>query len=132
MVQDVCAWCDEPAPPLLLEGIEQFNRGEFFEQHETLEALWRAEPREVRRLYQGILQIGVACYQLRRANYHGTVYMLTRGTMYLGRFPAHCQGVDVAALIAAAGRMLHAVEALGRDRLHEFDWQLTPRVRRTR
>src|SRR5213083_1208432 len=48
--------CDEPPPALLLEGIAQFNRGEFFEQHETLEVLWRAETRDIRYLYQGILQ----------------------------------------------------------------------------
>ena len=71
--------CDEPPPPELLEGIAQFNRGEFFEQHETLELLWRAERRDIRYLYQGILQIGVAFHHLRRLNHHGTVYMLTRG-----------------------------------------------------
>jgi len=32
----------------LLEGIAQFNRGEYFKQHETLEILWRAEARPVR------------------------------------------------------------------------------------
>ena len=42
--------CDESPPPRLLEGIAQFNRGEYFEQHETLELLWRAEPRTVRHL----------------------------------------------------------------------------------
>ena len=26
--------CDELPPPQLLEGIRQFNRGEYFEQHE--------------------------------------------------------------------------------------------------
>src|SRR6266851_319777 len=71
--------CQESPPPLLLAGIAQFNGGEYFEQHETLELLWRAERRDVRRLYQGILQIGVAFHHLRRANHHGTVYMLRRG-----------------------------------------------------
>ena len=75
----MCDACLETAPPLLLEGIAQFNRGEFFAQHETLERLWRAERRDVRRLYQGILQIGVAFHHLRRGNHHGTMYMLTRG-----------------------------------------------------
>ncbi|PYQ91631.1 MAG: DUF309 domain-containing protein, partial [Acidobacteria bacterium] len=28
--------CDEPPPAALLEGVAQFNRAEFFEQHETL------------------------------------------------------------------------------------------------
>ena len=71
--------CDESPPFLLREAIAQFNRGEYFEQHETLELLWRTEQREVRRLYQGVLQIGVAFHHLRRRNYHGTVYMLSRG-----------------------------------------------------
>ena len=121
--------CREPPPRLLVDGIEQFNRGEYFEQHETLEELWRAETRPVRRLYQGILQIGVAFHHLRRHNHHGTVYMLTRGSMYLEPFAPRCQRVDVAALLEAAARTLVLVETLGPDRLGEFDWSLAPRVR---
>jgi predicted metal-dependent hydrolase len=121
-------WCDEPPPPALREGIAQFNRGEYFEQHETLELLWRAESRPVRRLYQGILQIGVAFHHMRRRNYHGVVYMLTRGQMYLTPFAPRCQGVDVAGLLQDAARALGAAEALGPDRLEEFDWTLAPRV----
>ena len=121
-------WCGEPAPARLVEGIAQFNRGEYFEQHETLELLWRAEPRDVRRLYQGILQIGVACLHLQRLNHHGAVYMLTRGSRYLQPFTPRCQGVDVAALIDAAAAALEEVHRLGAGRLAEFDWRLAPRV----
>src|SRR5438477_11646980 len=102
-------WCTEPPPAALVEGIEQFNRGEFFEQHETLELLWRAERREVRRLYQGVLQIGVAFHHLRRLNHHGTVYMLTRGSRYLAPFAPRCQSVDVDGLRAAAAIALAEV-----------------------
>jgi len=121
--------CEEPSPPALLEGIAQFNRGEFFEQHETLELLWRAEHRDVRRLYQGILQIGVAFLHLRRLNHHGTVYMLTRGAAYLAPFAPHCQGVDVQALLDAAAAALAEVHRLGPQRLADFNWELAPKVR---
>jgi hypothetical protein len=121
--------CDEPPPPELLEGIAQFNRGEFFEQHETLELLWRAERRDIRYLYQGILQIGVAFHHLRRLNHHGTVYMLTRGPRYLAPFAPCCQGVDVQALLDEAAVALGEVERLGPLRLDEFDWSLAPKVR---
>jgi predicted metal-dependent hydrolase len=114
--------CDEPPPPELLEGIAEFNRGEFFEQHETLELLWRAERRD-------ILQIGVAFHHLRRLNHHGTVYMLTRGPRYLAPFVPRCQGVDVQALLDAAGAALREVERLGPSRLAEFDWRLAPQIR---
>jgi uncharacterized protein len=121
--------CDESPPPLLREGIALFNRGEYFEQHETLELLWRAEPREVRRLYQDILQIGVAFHHLRRRNYHGTVYMLMRGARYLTPFSPRCQDVDVDALLTDAAAALKEVERLGPDRLGDFDWRLAPIVR---
>ena len=120
--------CAEAPPPQLLDGIAHFNRGEFFEQHETLELLWHAEARPIRRLYQGILQIGVAFHHLRRRNYHGTVYMLTRGSMYLRPFAPVCQTVDVASLLHAAARAHRLVEELGPTRLDEFDWSLVPRV----
>ena len=121
--------CGEPPPRALLEGIAQFNRGEYFEQHETLELLWRAEPRDIRYLYQGILQIGVAFHHLRRLNHHGAVYMLRRGANYLQPFAPTCQRVDVAALLRDAAAALREVERLGASRLAEFDWTLAPQVR---
>src|SRR5471030_2931314 len=121
--------CDESPPPALLEGIAQFNRGEYFEQHETLELLWRAERRDLRCLYQGILQIVVAFHHLRKLNHHGTVYMLTRGSNYLRPFAPSCQRVDVAALLRAAAAALAEVDRLGPTRLAEFDWRLAPTVR---
>src|SRR5688500_15672519 len=121
--------CDESPPPLLREGIAQFNRGEYFEQHETLELLWRAEQGEGRRLFQGILQIGVAVHHLCRRNYHGTVYILSRGSRYLTQFSPRCQGVDVERLLIDAASALRAVQQLGPDRLGDFDWQLAPTVR---
>ena len=124
----MCNDCNKPPPPSLLKGIAQFNRGEFFEQHETLEALWRAEQGEVRYLYQGILQIGVAMYQVKRRNHHGAVSMLRRGSIYLQQFTPRCQTVHVDALLSQAGHILKAVEQLGPDRLDHFDWTLAPQV----
>src|ERR1044071_10392680 len=121
--------CVEPPPALLLEGIAQCNRGEFFAQHETLELLWRAERRDIRYLYQGILQIGVAFHHLRKLNHHGTVYMLTRGPRYLAPFAPICQQVDVQALLDAAAAALADVNRLGPTRLGDFDWRLVPKVR---
>ena len=129
IISPVTSPCQEPAPPLLREGIEQFNRGKFFEQHETLEDLWREEQRPLRRLYQGILQIGVAMYHIQRRNHHGAVYMLTRGSGYLRPFAPSCQGVAVEDLLASARRLLELVERLGPNRLDEFDWNDAPQVR---
>jgi uncharacterized protein len=78
----------------------------------------------VRGLYQGILQVGVAFHHLRKLNYHGVVYMLSRGSEYLRPFAPRCQGVNVGDLLDGAARALREVERLGPDHLGEFDWSL--------
>lgn len=118
-----------PPPDLLRVGVDQLNRGEYFEQHETLEILWRAETDDVRYLYQGILLIGVGMFHLtRRANYRGAIAKLDTGLRLLQWFRPTCQGVDVDALIASASRARAAIVALGPARLAEFDPSLAPRV----
>jgi predicted metal-dependent hydrolase len=122
------ATCADAPPPGLRTAIEQFNQREFFECHETLEALWNGEPGPVRTLYKGILQVGVGCYHLLRYNYHGATVKLRSGADYLAPFVAGCLGVDVPRLIAEARVLLAAVEALGPERITQVDLTLIPRV----
>jgi hypothetical protein len=121
--------CDEPAPGLLLKGIEEFNEGRYWQCHETLELLWRAESRPVRDLYQGILQVAVGFHHLRSGNYAGAVEVLRRGLARLAGMPEVCQGVRVAELQDAARSMYERILALGPDRVGEFDVNNLPRVR---
>lgn len=121
--------CDEHPSSALLRGIEQFNRREFFECHETLEALWLAETDEVRFLYQGILQVGVGYYHLIRGNHRGAVSKLHSGAALLEYFLPFCQGVDVAALVTAALRAGATLEELGPNGLAAFDLDAIPTIR---
>lgn len=120
--------CQETPLPGLVEGIAQFNRGEFFECHETLEEIWLAEPRPIRHLYQGILQIGVAFYHLRRGRYRAAMHLLERGSGYLQPFSTVCQGVDVGGLLADAARCLAEIRRLGPGSAGDFDWSLVPKI----
>jgi predicted metal-dependent hydrolase len=120
--------CAAPPPPLLTRGVNEFNRGEFFACHETLETLWKQERARVRELYQGIIQVAVACYHLERGNYRGSVILLKRGLEHLRAFPATCQGVQVDELVRSSDRALVALMDLGPVRMHEFDRRLLPRV----
>jgi CheY-like chemotaxis protein len=123
----VAGW-DEPPPALLLHGIEQFNAGEYWECHETLETLWRQETRPVRDLYQGILQVGVAFHHLRGGNYDGGIKMFRRGLPKLRGLPSPCQGVLVAALSAAARCIHDEAVTLGAERLSEMDLSVLPTI----
>jgi predicted metal-dependent hydrolase len=120
--------CGDVPPAGLLEGIDLFNAGEYFECHEVLEDIWRAEPDPVRALYQGILQIGVAFHHLRRDNWRGAVKLLTGGSEKVGRFLPRCMGVETAPLHASALACLSLLQSLGPERVREFDWSLIPTI----
>ena len=120
--------CDETPPDLFYVGIEEFNNGRYFEQHETFEELWASEPRLIRRLYQGILKIGVGFYKLRLGNYRGTVNHINGGIAYLRLFDDICMGVDVARLIREAEAVRDRVMELGPERIGEFDLSTLPKV----
>jgi uncharacterized protein len=102
-----------PAPPTLARAVGQFNAGEYFACHETLEELWLAEESDLRYLYQGILQIGVGLFHLRRGNEAGALTLLARGSRLLLPFaPVNC-GLDVGALLRAAKRIHNCLLADG-------------------
>jgi uncharacterized protein len=119
---------DEPPPPQLCTGVAQFNQGEYWECHETLEGLWMAETRPVRDLYQGVLQIGVAFHHLHGHNYAGALKMLRRGLPRLRGLPEVTQGVRVAELARAAREVHNRLAALGPDRLDQFDLLNLPQI----
>ncbi len=121
--------CESAPPPELIRGIEQFNRQEFFEQHETLEEIWIKEPGDIRYLYQGILQIGVAFYHLRRGNWKGACLLLDNGMNYLKAFGPTCMSVDVAGLLRDAARCRRRLAELGPERATELTPDHWPRVR---
>jgi uncharacterized protein len=115
-------------PELVLKGIEEFNRDEFYECHEYLEEAWMQEPRRVRFLYQGILQVGVGFYHQQNGNWRGATGLLRNGTQRLKEFEPETQGIDVAKLVRECERCLEELEELGRERVREFDSSLIPRV----
>lgn len=121
--------CDDPPPPELTRAIEQFNAGELFEQHETLEVLWRATSDPVRDLYHGILQIGVGLHHWSNGNFHGATVLLAEGIGRLQPLPPSCQGVEVAALIGEASALREELLRLGPERMGERDARHALRVR---
>jgi predicted metal-dependent hydrolase len=118
----------EEFPELVLKGIEEFNKGEFYECHEYLEEAWMREPRRVRFLYQGILQVGVGFYHLQNGNWRGATGLLRNGTIRLKEFEPVTLGIDVARLVRECERCLKELEELGRDRVGEFDQTKVPKV----
>jgi hypothetical protein len=117
---------DAPLPTGIIEGIELFNAGEYYEAHEVIEHEWHAERGEVRRLYQGILQIGVGLHHTRSGNHRGAILLLTDGIEKTSGFVPEYRGLNTGKLMVEAQACLEQVIALGPERLNEFDWSRVP------
>lgn len=120
-------WQDSPSEAAL-HGIEAFNAGDYFEQHEYFEEAWKLEPRPIREVYQGILQIGLAFLQIERGNWSGAVKMFRRGLPRLRSLPPVCQGIEIGKLSAAANAIHAQLLQLGSARLAEFDRSQFPKI----
>jgi hypothetical protein len=116
--------CQAPLSPLAIKGIELFNHGEFFEAHEELEHAWNEDSSPGRELYRAILQVSVAYLQIERGNFPGAVKMFQRLRQWIDPLPAECRGVEVARLREEARQAHQTLQALGPQRINEFDRRL--------
>jgi uncharacterized protein len=116
--------CQAPLSERAIQGLELFNRREFFEAHEVLEEAWKADHTAGRELYRAIIQIAVAYLQIERANYNGAVKMFWRSRQWIDPLPDQCRGVDVARLKSDSAAVQTRLLDLGRERIAEFDHQL--------
>lgn len=124
--------CREPLPPEALQAVDLFNAGEYYRQHDLFEALWRAEPGPVRDLYQAVLQVGVAYYQITRGNHRGALKMLRRSARLLAHLPDMCRGIDVRQLREDSARVRAALESTPPEDIATFDRGLLKPVKLVR
>lgn len=113
--------CQEPLPPLAVEGVKMFNKGQYYKQHDLFEEQWVNTEGPVRDLYRAVLQVGVAYYQIERGNYRGALKMLQRSVQWLLVLPDVCQGINVKKLRDDSFRVRAELERLGEARFDEFD-----------
>lgn len=122
--------CQGELHPMAIQGIELFDKGQYWEAHEALEAAWRDESNPVRYLYQGILQVGIVYLQIERNNFIGMAKMFERCKKWLRPWPDQCRGIDVAQLRADVAAAVTAAGKLGPGNLEGFDRSLFKKVKR--
>lgn len=115
-------------PDLVLQGIDLFNQGHYFEAHEALETAWRAEPGHIRELYQGILQVGVACYHIQRGNYDGANRLLIRSLDRLTQFNSPVGNINLEKLIKDAQDLKGNVERYLANPMVRYEAPVFPQI----
>ncbi len=96
----------------LERAIEQFNRGEYYQCHDTLEAIWMEAVEPDKTFYQGILQIAVACYHLERNNWRGAVMLLGEGIKKLREYEPEYRQIAVEELVRQSYELLMALQKI--------------------
>jgi len=96
--------------PRFLKGIDEFNRGLFYQAHETLEEIWLEDHGPEREFYQGIIQVAAGYFKWEQDVPRGAFKLLRAGVQRIEPYRPTCLGVDVTDFLANVGADLAALE----------------------
>ena len=85
-----------------VEGVEHFNRKEFWEAHESWEAIWLVAESDVEQFLQGLIQVAAAYHHVKRGTFRGAIRLFEAGLRRLEAFPAGFCECDRASVEQAA------------------------------
>ncbi|KYC39831.1 hypothetical protein WA1_28070 [Scytonema hofmannii PCC 7110] len=128
---------NERMPEEFWQGVEQFNTGQYYDCHDTLEALWIEATEPEKTFYQGILQIAVALYHLGNNNLRGAAILLGEGSNRLRRYPSDYGDIDVDELLDRSAALLTKLQQAQLEKIAAFnlsqeETSLLPRIIRIR
>ncbi len=112
----------------LAKAVREFNSWRFYDCHETLEDVWRAESSDLADFYQGIIKVAAGFHHLLSGNHKGAVNLLGPALTLLEPYRPSRLGVNVQRLIDEAGACYQRVRELGPERLSEFDRSALPQI----
>lgn len=114
----------ENIPSQFWQGVEEFNQGEFYACHDTLEAIWMEASQPEKRFYQGILQIAVGCYHLTNHNERGAAILLGEGINKLQTYAPVYHSIDVSNLLEQSIELLTVLQQTKKENIADFVKQL--------
>lgn len=117
-----------------IEGLELFNKGEYFECHEVIESLWLETPSadRYRDLYKGVIQAAAAIYQFDRGIVSGALGLYKTSLSYLEAYRPTALGLDVAKLITELKVCFKELESWDGKSKIVRDKEWTPRLEYTK
>src|SRR5207248_10572630 len=74
------------------EGIAHFNNAEFWEAHESWEALWLVAESDVEQFLQGLIQIAAAYHHVKRGTLRGAPRLFEARLRRLAQYPRYFFG----------------------------------------
>lgn len=110
---------ENPQPPEgLTMAVEEFNQGQYWKCHETLEGVWLPERYPLRLFYHGLIKSAVGLLHMQRRNVRGGKVKLDDAQYALYPFQPQFMGIDTARL----SEDIKARLAYARD-TDQIDWE---------
>jgi len=81
--------------PQFLEGLELFNRQEFYDCHDLIEDLWLQESSDKQPFLQGIIQAAVAFFHYQQGKWGAARTMMKQSIDKLATYPRLHGGIDL-------------------------------------
>lgn len=109
---------------LFKKGIDQFEKGDYFEAHEVWEDLWSDYYLPDRKFIQGLIQLAVSFVHLGNGNMIGARNLLRKCQNKFADFQGIQRGINIDTLKSR----IETVEAVYQEiqNSSEFDWDLVP------
>ena len=112
-------------PVALRLAVTQFNQGQYWQCHETLEEIWISEEYPLRLFYHGLIKAAVGLLHLERHNYLGASSKLRDAEFTLTPFCPNTMGIDIAKLLDDIKRRLELIDS-GLDSIQDAVGMLPP------
>ena len=116
-------------PAEIRKATDQFNAGEFWDCHETLEAVWLRTPYPLRLFYHAIIKAAVGFHHATRHNRHGAHVKLSDSARTLALFPPQYMGLRAGLLRTDISRWLAKLDVDERIDWTELDALSKPTIR---
>ena len=115
-----------------LRGVEEFNRGFFFECHDTLEDLWHETRGRDRLFLQGLIQIAVGFHHFFNQNFKGATSQLTKGLGKIDVYRPSHRGIELEQFSREVVHWLAMAEGALVGEQPEIDEAMAPKLQRAR
>jgi uncharacterized protein len=113
--------------PRFQEGVDAFNRRDFYAAHDAWESLWLERFGEEKDFLQGLILCAVALHHYGRGNLDGARSRFRLALARLEPYPAAYGGIDLQNFIRRMNGVMH--RALSEERPPALDPEKVPRLK---
>ena len=112
---------------LFQKGLDEYEKGDYFEAHEAWEDLWSDYYLPDRKFVQGLIQLAVSFVHLGNGNMTGARNLLKKCQNKFTDYKGIKRNINLDELKSA----IEAVDIMFQDmeNTSEFDWDLVPRLK---